>query len=199
MNIQTGLAQHEASRMTSLPDLRSLFAKSQALIESAQHQTHSITLRNTTNRMKTILTVSVMLTMSLAGCGQQTAQELWDKADKEQKAVRKLELLTEAVELEPRNPMAYCKRGVLHAEYVLQIRDMAASGYSVSNDLKDEHYAAALSDLTKVMELDPKFAEALWWRGNARSYIAKGIEACTDWKAAIALGYKGDIDPTKCP
>lgn len=185
--------------LTSLPDLRTLHAKEQASIDSAEDRQHSSILRSTNNRMKTLYSVSLMLTMSLAGCAQQTAQELWNKADKEQKAVRKRELLTEAVELEPRNPMAYFKRGVLHAEYVLQIRDMAASGYSVSDDLKDEHYAAALSDLTKVMELDPKFAEALWWRGNAHSYMAKGIEACTDWKAAIALGYKGDIDPTKCP
>lgn len=48
---------------------------------------------------------------------------------------------------------------------------------------------AALSDIEQAILLDPKFAEAYYWRGAIKISSNKKKEACTDLQKALQLGF----------
>ena len=140
-----------------------------------------------------------LIVIAALSCGQQSVEQLWQEANAEKNPDRRIEILSKAIELEPNNPGAYFKRGELHAEYVMMVKDAIAQGARDDDNLDDEHYDAALRDLTRAIELDPAFSKALWWRGNAQSYMHHMVEACKDWHSAIALGFDATLEKSLCP
>ena len=57
-----------------------------------------------------------------------------------------------------------------------------------------KNWEAALTDLNKVIELDPKYAEAYYNRSNAYLQLERTSEACTDMREAAKLGYDNAIN-----
>jgi tetratricopeptide (TPR) repeat protein len=79
-----------------------------------------------------------------------------------------LEVLSQGIKKEPRNPKLYLARGVFRAN-------------------KMDDYAGAIEDFTKTIELDPKNAEAYFKRGAARSNLKDGKGTVADFEVAEKL------------
>jgi len=67
---------------------------------------------------------------------------------------------TKAIKLNPKDAMAYCRRGWAHLE-LANVVGVAFRGFSASEILG---YDRAISDFTKAIQLNPKFAEAYYGR-----------------------------------
>ncbi|MFW5887046.1 MAG: tetratricopeptide repeat protein [Bacteroidota bacterium] len=81
-----------------------------------------------------------------------------------------VEIFTEAIELEPMNPVAYDKRAVTY--------------------LKLNKYSKALKDINTAIEKDPTYAVAYNHRGLTNFYMNKSILALQDFDTAIQLDPK---------
>ncbi len=90
--------------------------------------------------------------------------EQLDSEEEFREAVKKF---TEAIELEPDNPVAYDKRAISY--------------------IKMRKYRKADNDLEKAIELDPEFAEAYNHRGLLNYFSDKAILAMPDFNKAIKL------------
>jgi tetratricopeptide (TPR) repeat protein len=55
---------------------------------------------------------------------------------------------------------------------------------------KLKHYAGAIEDYTRVIEMNPNSANAYYGRGQAKARSGDNAAACVDWKVASKLGHQ---------
>ena len=68
----------------------------------------------------------------------------------------------------------------------------AAEEYFDSGYLKlvgSDDYQDAIQDFDKAIEIEPNYAEAYYYRGNAKQSLDDKVGACLDWGKAAELGY----------
>lgn len=61
----------------------------------------------------------------------------------------------------------------------------------------EEDYRGAIADLTKTIELDPKYDEAYYDRGLAKLKIGQKNSGCLDLSKAGELGYEDAYETIK--
>lgn len=86
-------------------------------------------------------------------------------------------LCTEAIELDGAKKRAHFERAGYHVALINKI--------DASADYKN--YQAAVTDYSKVLELDQTDAEALFYRGGAHSTIGFLAQAIEDYKASLLI------------
>ena len=107
-------------------------------------------------------------------------------------------LLTEAIQLNPTNPFFYLNRATTRAEMIDFISSMDNSYRSVSfdsdpakrliaNTNRTYNYDEAIEDMNKVIKLYPEFAEGYYNRANLMAISGKLPEAYDDYTRAIEL------------
>lgn len=72
-----------------------------------------------------------------------------------------------------------------------QIEKPEAQVYMIRGEVfeKLEHYEAAIEDYTRVIEMNPNWAQAHYSRGQAKARMGDKDSACVDWKKASELGH----------
>jgi predicted O-linked N-acetylglucosamine transferase (SPINDLY family) len=112
-----------------------------------------------------------------------------------------LELLDQAIEINPADAEAYCTRG--NALYLLQRYEEAAESYSKTIELNPDHaeaysnrgvtlfhlrqYAVAVESYDNAIRLKPDFAEAHFNRGNSLEALEQYLAAIASYDRAIRL------------
>lgn len=97
-------------------------------------------------------------------------------------------LYTEAIELNPANPLTYISRGGIYAanlisfKYNLKDIRLTSHGNSAAT-----YYKLALADYDKALELNPSDANIYAWRGFAHYYFDKYQQALNDWDRALQV------------
>ena len=73
-----------------------------------------------------------------------------------------------------------------------QIDNPEAQLYMIRGETfeKLKHYEAAIEDYSRVIEMQPNFADAHYSRGQAKARAGKNEEACVDWIKASELGHQ---------
>ena len=74
----------------------------------------------------------------------------------------------------------------------LDPNDQTAWKYLGALRLVENDAAGAIEALTQAIELQPRFAEALYWRAKAHLHLQQRNKAAQDARAAHALGYQLD-------
>lgn len=83
---------------------------------------------------------------------------------------RAIELLSEALRLDPAKPDLYMQRGCLHA--------------------KNQDPGSAIQDFTSVLRLEPNNHEARAQRGQAHALMGATEKAVEDWQSAASAGHR---------
>ena len=107
-------------------------------------------------------------------------------------------VLTEAIQLNPTNPFFYLNRATTRAEMIDFISSMDNSYHNVSfdsdpakrliaNTNRTYNYDEAIEDMNKVIKLYPEFAEGYYNRANLLAISGKLPEAYDDYTRAIEL------------
>lgn len=73
-----------------------------------------------------------------------------------------------------------------------QIEEPEAQLFLIRGEVfeKLKHYAGAIEDYTRVIEMNPKSAAAYYSRGQAKARSGDNDAACVDWKVASQLGHQ---------
>ena len=106
-----------------------------------------------------------------------------------------------AIEINPRNYVAYYNRGI--AKSILGQHEKAIEDYNKSIGLNSQFAESyfcrgtiksalgqkqeAIEDYSKAVEINPQFSEAYFSRGNIKSYLGQKKEAIEDYSKAIEI------------
>jgi tetratricopeptide (TPR) repeat protein len=84
--------------------------------------------------------------------------------------LQKMKDYDRAIELNPKDAMAYFSRGTAYGEL--------------------GNYREAIKDFDKTIEINPKYADAFYNRGIAYHHLGNKEQALSDYKTAARLGLK---------